>query len=116
MKNLILMMLLTGLIGNSFAQNAVKLNKDEVAPFTGVLVTEEKIKELDKAQRQNVVLRDIGLTKDQLIDYHKRDAKRQREKLSEAEFDAFLEKTGYFVLGTVLAAIAFKINDKVGDL
>ena len=113
MKLILLVMLISS---SAFAQNAVKLDKDQVAPFAGVLVTEEKIVELDKAKRSNILLRELGVTKDAIIEYYKDDAALQRRRLSTAKFNSFLANTGYFVMGVVLASIAFKINKEIGEI
>jgi len=115
MKTLILTMLLL-VSTNSHAQNAVKLDKGQPSPFTGVLVTESKIIELDKAQRSNVVLKDLAIAKDDLIEYHKKDARTQRGRLSQAKFNSWTSNVGYFVLGVVLTGFTFKISQKIGDI
>jgi hypothetical protein len=94
---------------NSFAQNAVLLEKNQSAPFSGTLVTNKRIDKLIKAEKRELVLRDLGLAKDELIDYHKKDAQTQRKKLREAKFDSFVSNTGYFILGCILTSISFRI-------
>jgi hypothetical protein len=94
----------------------VKLKENQAAPFDGVLVTESKLIELDKAQRSNIVLKDLGLAKDELIDIHKEDARTQRRKLSEAKFESYLNVLGAFVVGVLVTGFAFKVNQKIGDI
>jgi hypothetical protein len=116
MKIILLMIILITSINSAFAQNAVKLNKGEVAPFTGALVKEERLDKLVKAEKSNIVLKDLRIAQDELIEYHKTDARKQREKLSDAKFEAFWTNAGYFVLGAVLTGLTFKLNQKIGDL
>jgi len=116
MKKLTLILCWIVLINSSFAQNAVKIEKGETAPFAGVLITEEKAIELDKAQRSNIVLKDLGIAKDELIGYYKDDARTQRNKLSKAEFKGFWTNTGYFFVGVLVTGFAFKVNQKIGDI
>ena len=117
MKNTVLLILLTILISNSvFAQNATALNKGDTAPFKGILLTEERAEKAVKAERSNIVLKDLRIAQDELIDYHKKDAKKQREKLSDAKFDSFMNTLGAFLLGTIMASVAFKLQGKVGDI
>jgi len=104
------------LTNESFAQNAVRLNKGDIAPFTGTILTDSKLIELDKAQRSNIVLKQLGIAKDELIVYHKQDARVQRRKLSEARFKGFWANTMYFGLGVILTGFAFKVNEKIGDI
>ncbi len=113
MKTILLILLL---INSAFAQNAVKLNKGDITPFGGVLLTEEKVIELDKAQRSNLVLKDLRITQDTLIEFHKQDARVQRRKLSEAKFKSFWVSTGYFMIGVLVTGFAFKVNQKIGEL
>lgn len=116
MKILTLMMLLIVSINDTFAQNAVRLDKGEPAPFVGVLVTSEKLVELDKAQRKSIVLSDLRLHQQDIIEYHKDDARLQRKRLSEAKYDSWLGNVGYFLLGTILTGVAFTVADKFRDI
>lgn len=113
LKILIIIVLLTN---SAFAQNAVKLNAGETAEFSGILVNEDKMKELIKSDKLVPLLETkLDLQKD-LVTFHHEDAMLQRKKLSEAKFGAFWTNTGYFILGAVLTAVTFKINDKIGDI
>lgn len=103
-------------INTCFAQDAVTLNKGDIAPFKGTLVKKERVEKLIKAEKKVIVLSDLRLAQEELIDYHKTDARRQREKLSKAKFDSNLKAVGYFVLGAVLTSLTFKINQKIGDI
>ncbi len=116
MKKLILIVLSIGLINSSFAQNAVSLNKGAVTPFKGVLITEEKAIELDKAKRSNIVLKDLRISQKELTEYHRQDARVQRRKLSEAKFKSYMGNIGMFVLGVILTGFTFKLNQKIGDI
>ena len=113
MRLILLIILLTN---SAFAQNSVKLNKDDPAPFDGHLVKKERLVDLIKAEKKVIVMKDLGIHHNELIEYHRQDARVQRRKLSEAKFGAFMTNTGYFVLGAVLTALTFKLNQKVGDI
>lgn len=104
------------LSNTAFAQNAVKLDKGEKAPFSGALVVEETLDELVKAKKSNIVLKDLRITQDEIIEYHKDQARTYRKKLSQAKWDGFWSNTGYFILGVVLTGFAFKVNQKIGDI
>lgn len=116
MKIILLMIMSITLISNSFAQNAIVLNKGDTAPFKGALVKSERLNTLVKAEKKNIVLEDLRITQDELIEYHKDNARLYRKRLAEAKFDSFWTNTGYFVLGVVLTGFAFKVNQKIGDL
>lgn len=111
MKILILILIL--FTSSAFAQNAVLLEKDQKAPFSGTLVKNERLDRLIKAEKKNIVLSDLRIAQDELIEYHKADAKRQRKRLSEAKFEAFWTNAGYFLLGCVLTSVSFKIAQEV---
>ena len=113
MKKIIVLLIMLTISTNSFAQNAVLLEKDQKAPFSGTLVKNERLDKLVKAEKKNIVLSDLRIAQDELIDYHKADAKRQRKRLSEAKFEAFWTNAGYFLLGCVLTSVSFKIAQEV---
>ena len=118
MKRTLLMitLIISITINSVFAQNAVKLDKGEKAPFSGALVVEETLDELVKAKKSNIVLKDLRITQDEIIEYHKDQARTYRKKLSQAKWDGFWSNTGYFILGVVLTGFAFKVNQKIGDI
>lgn len=111
-----LLMIFLITINSAFAQNAVTLNKGDIAPFKGALVAPERLDKLVKAEKSNIVLKDLRITQDEIIEYHKDQSRRYRKRLSEAKFDAFMTNTGYFVLGVILTGFAFKLSGKIGDI
>jgi len=111
---LILILLL--LINSTFAQDSVTLKKGQVTPFDGHLVKKERLEKLVKAEKKLLVLSDLRIHQDSLIKYHKDDALLQRRKLSEAKFDSYINGLGMLVLGVLVTAFTFKVNQKVGDL
>ena len=114
MKTLILIMLL--LSNTVFAQSSTILNRGDIAPYKGILLTHERAEKATKAEKANIVLKDLRIAHMELIRYHKDDAKLSRKRLSEAEFDSNLKSIGMFVLGVVLTGFAFKVNQKIGDI
>ena len=111
-----LILLLIFLTNAAFAQNAAILNEGDNAPFSGILVKEERLETLVKAEKSNIVLRDLRATQDELIEYHKDTSRLYRKRLAEAKWDGFWSNTGYFVLGIVLTSVAFKVNSKIGEM
>ena len=107
---LVLIALLTNI---AFAGNIEPIKLDEPAPFSGYVITKERLKEAYKAEKKVIVLEDLKLTQDNLIKYQKDDASRQRRKLSEAKFKTNLYNIGYFVLGVVLSSYAFKVSQEI---
>ena len=100
---------------STFAQS-IKLNKDQPAPFTGVLLKKEFAERLVKAEKQTLLLKDLRVAQEDLTEYHRQDAKDTRKKLSEAKFDSYLNTIGAFVVGALVTSLVFKVNQKVGDL
>ena len=112
----ILMMIMLLLSNTVFAQNSTVLYEGDTAPYDGLLLTHERAEKAVKAEKANIVLKDLRISHMELISYHKSDAKLSRKRLSEAKFDSFLANMGYFVLGVVLTGFAFKVNQKIGDI
>ena len=115
MKTLSFLLTLTLLLIsiNSYSQTAYKIKQGEASPITGVVITEDKAKDLYKAEQSNIVLKDLRIADKELIDHYKGVAKDSREKLSKAEFKAFWTNTGYFFLGVILASLAFKTTQEI---
>jgi hypothetical protein len=113
MKIIVLLILSITLIKSSYANDAILVKKDEVVPFDGILLTKERAEDAMKAEKKVIVLQDLQLTQKQLIEYYKKDAQLQRDKLSQAKFKDSMYNTGYFVLGVFLASFAFKIQNEV---
>lgn len=113
MKKIVLMMFLITSITSSFAGT---LQKGEAAPFTGILLTKERAEKAMKAEKSNIVLRDLGIAQEELTEYHRVAARTARTELSKAQFSGFWANTGYFALGVILTGFAFKVNQKIGDI
>ncbi len=116
MKTLTLMMLLIALTNNVFAQSAVRIDKGEAAKFKGVLITEEKAIQLDKAQRSNLVLKDLQIAQEDIIKYHREDAKVARTELSRAKFSSFWGNVGSFALGVLVTSVSLSISQELRNL
>ena len=101
---------------NSFAQNAAKLNKGDIVPFDGILLTSERAEKAMKAEKKVLVLSDLRIAQEELTEYHRADARVQRRKLSNAKFESYLHNLGMFALGVILTGFAFKVNQKIGEI
>lgn len=113
MKIILILIFLTN---SAFAQNATTLNKGDTAPFSGVLLTKERAEKAMKAEKSNIVLKDLRIAQEELTEYHRQDARIQRRKLSEAKFNGFMSNTLYFVVGVLVTGFAFKVNQKIGEI
>jgi len=112
MKNFLIMILLI-ISTTSNAQDAVLIEKDSPAPFSGVLLTKERAEKAVKAEKSNLLLKDLSLHKDSLIKYYKEDASLQRKRLSSEKFKNNIYNVGYFLLGVVITSYAFKIQQEI---
>lgn len=94
----------------------ITLDKGQIAPFGGVLVDAEQMKEFrqineDKKnlELQNIKLKDLGVIQEQRIDLYKLEVQRVREDLSRSEKKAFWQSAGTFVLGVLVTGFAAKV-------
>ena len=110
---IILILLLT--INSAFAKS-VTIKKGEVATFSGHLITSDVAEEAAKNKLKVIKLEDLRIAQDELIEYHEGVAKDTRKKLSEAKFESYMTNIGMFALGCILTSLAFKMNQKIGDL
>ena len=104
------------MVNTAFAQNATLLNKGDSAPFKGVLLTSERAEKAMKAEKANIVLKDLQVAQEELTEYHRQAARIARTELSKAQFSGFWANTGFFALGVILTGFAFKVNQKISDL
>ena len=103
-------------INLTYAQDAVSIKKGEIAQFDGILLTKERAEEAMKAEKSNIVLKDLRIAQEELTEYYRQDARIQRRKLSEAQFSGFMSNTLYFVVGVLVTGFAFKVNQKIGEM
>lgn len=113
MKLILLIILTTNL---TFAQNSVILEKGDLAPYDGILLTPERAEEAVKAERKLVTMKALGEAQEALTAFHKEEAVVARKRLSEAKWDGFWSNTMYFALGVVITSVAFKVNQEIGEL
>lgn len=96
-------------------QTLLKLNKDEPAPFTGVLVDQEQMKEfraidtrLKLMERQNDSLKELNLRLEDRIVYYRKEAGAREAELTRVKFKSFWTNVGYFALGVIITSVAAK--------
>jgi hypothetical protein len=112
MKVLILLIIM---INTAFAQSTI-LNKGDIAPYSGILLTKDRAEKAVKAEKANIVLSDLRIAEEELTEYHRSDARRARTELSKSQIKGYLNVLGAFTLGVLAASFAFKVNQKVGDI
>lgn len=107
--------LITLLSLNSFAQNAVHLNKGDSAPFEGNLLTIETTKQLyDDSLEKSSLQKQLDLTNsnNNLLSQEKQILLDQNQKLVQTDMAerslTNWERVGYFAGGILLTALAVK--------
>lgn len=95
----------------------VRLNKGEAAPFTGALVTPEKLNDMRVVdeehkilKKQNLALKDLQIVLEERLEYHKGLAKEYKADVNRSEFKRFWTGVAYFTLGVLLTNAAYKIT------
>ncbi len=110
----LLILILT--INTTFAQEAVHVSVGTEAPFSGILLTEERAAKAMKAEKANIVLSDLRIAEKELTEYHRDDARRSRTELSKSQIKGNLKLIGGFLLGVIVTGFAFKVNQKIGEI
>lgn len=95
---------------NCLAQDtAIRLEKGKISPMTGVLITDEKAKELYKAEQSNITLRELRIADKELSEHYKYLAKDSQEKLNKAKLEAYWSGTLGVILGVGISLFTFKV-------
>ena len=108
MRTMMLILLLMLSITTSSAQDVIRLDKDQVAPFSGNLIKTSKLEEFYKSHKIVPILEaNISLEKQKLELY--RDRLRETEtELTRARTKAYLGTVGGFLLGVLITGFAAK--------
>ncbi len=117
------MILLISLIsGNVYAEDPTYINKDEKAPYNGLLFSENKAKEIrkelidkDATEALNVSLKktnDLYKTTNEIKDSQINILLEQNDKLAKTAYEARKmnnwEKAGYFIGGMIVVGLAIE--------
>ena len=101
----LLMLLITT---NSFAQDAIALNKGDIVPFSGNLIKTEKLQEFFKSHQKLPLVEaklELEAQRNSLYKDRLRDTEKQ---LSRANLKGNLGTIGGFILGVVITSVAAK--------
>ena len=109
MKNLTLMICLIISITSSFAKETIFINEGTTAPFSGILMTEERAAKAMKAEKKVLTLQDLRITDNKIIEYYKDEAKQTKRLLDQERTTSTFKAIGYFVLGSLLTGLAAKV-------
>ena len=107
-RSIMLILSLMILIRTSSAQEVIRLDQGQVAPFSGNLIKTEKLEEFYKSHKKIPLLEENYELEKQRTSLY-RDRIRDTEKeLSKAKFKGYLGAVGGFVLGVVITGVAAK--------
>jgi len=111
-----LLLVLIFITNTAFAQDSIIIQEGDIAEFTGILMSRDRATKALRAEKANLVLKDLQVAQEELTEYHRVAARTARAELSNAQFSGFWANTGYFALGVILTGFAFKVNQKIGDI
>jgi len=101
---------------SSFAETAALLEKGDSAPFSGTLITNERVDKLVKAEKANIVLKDLRIAEKELTEYHRSKAREARTELNKVQLKGYMNTILAFTVGVIVTGFAFKVNQKIGDI
>jgi hypothetical protein len=94
---------------NTLAQVAVPIKQGEKSSISGVVITEDKAKELYKAEQSNITLRELRIADKELSEHYKYLAKDSQEKLNKAKFEAYWSGSIGLLVGIGISLFTFKV-------
>jgi len=96
-----LKLLLLLFISSSFvySNDAVLLKKGNEAPFTGVLVSEQRLDRLVTAEKSNLTLKDLRLIDGDIIKYQNDQIKQLNSEITKKEWSSIGQSLLMFILG-----------------
>jgi hypothetical protein len=100
---------------NCFAQQMVKLDEGQKAPFAGILSDSEQMKtfrktneELKLTKKQNITLKELAVVQERQAKLYKEESDAYRTQLRREQVKSFWAKVGYFALGVLVTGLAAK--------
>jgi hypothetical protein len=111
-----LLLILIFLVNTAFAQDAIIIQEGEVAEFTGILMSRERATEALRAEKSNLVLKDLQVAQEELTEYHRQAARDARTELSKSQVKGYMHVIGAFILGVVVTGFAAKMNNKIQEI
>lgn len=106
LKKMWIILILTTSFSN--AQTSTLLTKGTPAPFSGTLIRNERVNELVKAEKRNILLEELSIKQDQRVEIYRTEASRLETQLARAQFKSFWTNVGFFALGVVVTGVAAK--------
>jgi hypothetical protein len=111
-----LLLILIFLVNTAFAQDAIIIQEGEVAEFTGILMSRERATEALRAEKANLVLKDLQVAQEELTEYHRQAARAARTELTKSQVKGYMHVIGAFILGVVVTGFAAKMNNKIQEI
>lgn len=98
------LLLFTLCINVCFAQDAVPIKKGDKSPISGVVITEDLAKKLDKDARLVIEYKELGRLNKELIERQEDQIKILEQKQSINTF----KNIGYFILGVLTTSLVVR--------
>lgn len=100
------------------AEDIIAIKKGNPSPIDGFVITKEFEKDLRQInednkllKRQNLVLKDLQVTQEDLVSLHKENTRNAQKELEKEQIKGFFKSTLYFVGGIILGgAISYGLS------
>lgn len=119
---LLIMLLLAFWATTTKSADLVKLEEGDKAPFTGVLVSPERLNEFRQLDETNrllekkvLTMRDLGVVMESRVDLNKKLAEEYKIEYTKSEAKRSLTNLGHFLLGVAITTVAFKIAQEAQE-
>ena len=110
MKSLLLSLILILSTNFSYAQNAILLEKGDIAPFKGALITPDKVSELVKAKKSELVLRDIAANQKLQLNEYESELKVLTKDLKKEKVSGTINIVASFIVGVIATAFIYEVK------
>lgn len=97
-------------INTSYAQNAIILDKGDIAPFRGALLKEEVLSDLVKAKKKEPLLKDLVANQELRANSLENDNKRLTKELRNTKIGNAVDNIYYLVIGIVVTSIIYEVK------
>ena len=123
-RNILLLIIALALFSFMTAKSAdlVKLEEGDKAPFTGALVSPERLNEFRQIDETNrllekkiLTMRDLGVVMESRVDLNKKLAEEYKIEYTKSESKRSMTNLGHFLLGIAITTLAFKIAQEAQE-
>lgn len=124
LRNILLLIIALALFSfiNANGADIVKLEEGDKAPFTGALVSPDRLNEFRQLDETNrllekkiLTMRDLGVVMESRVDLNKKLAEEYKIEYTKSEAKRSLTNLGHFLLGVAITTVAFKIAQEAQE-